>query len=179
MISVEDGTTSVTKTEKLSFTKTANMTRAARSAASRLLPQSIAGRAQNAEAVCGYLPWKIVAKRHGLYNQLGGGNSSTGRAPDCGSDGCGFDSRFPPQIFPSRCANPCSDGRLPLSSFFPSSRNELCLRLACFSGYNALCKKTACTASFSHFAIQLRRSVLSSSACSTECGPAATRRFAS
>jgi hypothetical protein len=29
----------------------------------------------------------------------GGGNSSTGRAPDCGSDGCGFDSRFPPQHF--------------------------------------------------------------------------------
>jgi hypothetical protein len=28
---------------------------------------------------------------------VGGGNSSTGRAPDCGSDGCGFDSRFPPQ----------------------------------------------------------------------------------
>ena len=26
-----------------------------------------------------------------------GGNSSIGRAPDCGSDGCGFDSRFPPQ----------------------------------------------------------------------------------
>jgi hypothetical protein len=33
------------------------------------------------------------------YNRCGGGNSSTGRAPDCGSDGCGFDSRFPPQIF--------------------------------------------------------------------------------
>src|SRR5580700_4570202 len=32
------------------------------------------------------------------YNEDGGGNSSTGRAPDCGSDGCGFDSRFPPQI---------------------------------------------------------------------------------
>ncbi len=31
----------------------------------------------------------------------GGGNSSTGRAPDCGSDGCGFDSRFPPQVFKS------------------------------------------------------------------------------
>jgi hypothetical protein len=31
----------------------------------------------------------------------GGGNSSTGRAPDCGSDGCGFDSRFPPQSFPA------------------------------------------------------------------------------
>jgi hypothetical protein len=30
-----------------------------------------------------------------------GGNSSTGRAPDCGSDGCGFDSRFPPQILHS------------------------------------------------------------------------------
>src|SRR5438270_13758915 len=28
-----------------------------------------------------------------------GGNSSTGRAPDCGSGGCGFDSRFPPQVF--------------------------------------------------------------------------------
>src|SRR5437773_630307 len=26
-----------------------------------------------------------------------GGSSSTGRAPDCGSDGCGFDSRLPPQ----------------------------------------------------------------------------------
>src|SRR5438874_11321175 len=25
-----------------------------------------------------------------------GGSSSTGRAPDCGSDGCGFDSRLPP-----------------------------------------------------------------------------------
>ena len=36
-----------------------------------------------------------------LYNHHGGGNSSTGRAPDCGSDGCGFDSRFPPQIFPA------------------------------------------------------------------------------
>ena len=33
-----------------------------------------------------------------LYNQKHGGNSSTGRAPDCGSDGCGFDSRFPPQF---------------------------------------------------------------------------------
>src|SRR5258708_1657584 len=32
------------------------------------------------------------------YNEDGGGNSSTGRAPDCGSDGCGFVSRFPPQI---------------------------------------------------------------------------------
>src|SRR6266513_1212994 len=28
-----------------------------------------------------------------------GGSSSTGRAPDCGSDGCGFDSRLPPQYF--------------------------------------------------------------------------------
>ena len=35
------------------------------------------------------------------YNEGGGGNSSTGRAPDCGSDGCGFDSRFPPQNSPA------------------------------------------------------------------------------
>jgi hypothetical protein len=33
---------------------------------------------------------------------VGGGNSSTGRAPDCGSDGCGFDSRFPPQNYSFR-----------------------------------------------------------------------------
>src|SRR5580698_3564358 len=26
-----------------------------------------------------------------------GGSSSTGRASDCGSDGCGFNSRLPPQ----------------------------------------------------------------------------------
>jgi hypothetical protein len=37
------------------------------------------------------------------YNEDGGGNSSTGRAPDCGSDGCGFDSRFPPQIYLLSC----------------------------------------------------------------------------
>ena len=30
-----------------------------------------------------------------------GGNSSTGRALDCGSSGCGFDSRFPPQLLTS------------------------------------------------------------------------------
>ena len=41
-----------------------------------------------------------------LYNHGGGGNSSTGRAPDCGSDGCGFDSRFPPQNFPRGDAPP-------------------------------------------------------------------------
>jgi hypothetical protein len=40
--------------------------------------------------------------------EAGGGNSSTGRAPDCGSDGCGFDSRFPPQVLQSSCG----DGRL-------------------------------------------------------------------
>src|SRR5579864_524424 len=27
-----------------------------------------------------------------------GGSSSTGRAPDCGSGRCGFDSRLPPQL---------------------------------------------------------------------------------
>jgi hypothetical protein len=44
--------------------------------------------------------WPAASDSRGwrLYNQRGGGNSSTGRAPDCGSDGCGFDSRFPPQI---------------------------------------------------------------------------------
>ena len=44
------------------------------------------------------LPFLTCAKRS-CYNRSGGGNSSTGRAPDCGSDGCGFDSRFPPQNF--------------------------------------------------------------------------------
>ena len=44
--------------------------------------------------------WKAkTTRKMGCYNQSGGGNSSTGRAPDCGSDGCGFDSRFPPQNF--------------------------------------------------------------------------------
>jgi hypothetical protein len=46
-------------------------------------------------------PKAKTARKMGCYNQAGGGNSSTGRAPDCGSDGCGFDSRFPPQNFPS------------------------------------------------------------------------------
>jgi hypothetical protein len=42
----------------------------------------------------------LTSANRSCYNQQGGGNSSTGRAPDCGSDGCGFDSRFPPQKFP-------------------------------------------------------------------------------
>ncbi len=50
---------------------------------------------------------KTVPKM-GCYNQGGGGNSSTGRAPDCGSDGCGFDSRFPPQNYSS--VTPASEG---------------------------------------------------------------------
>ena len=41
----------------------------------------------------------LTSPNRSCYNQRGGGNSSTGRAPDCGSDGCGFDSRFPPQKF--------------------------------------------------------------------------------
>src|SRR5438270_7255608 len=35
-----------------------------------------------------------------------GGSSSTGRAPDCGSGRCGFDSHLPPQscaLFPATC----------------------------------------------------------------------------
>jgi hypothetical protein len=51
-----------------------------------------------------------------LYNQDGGGNSSTGRAPDCGSDGCGFDSRFPPQTF-----SPVPTRRPSLSHFLPGN----------------------------------------------------------
>jgi hypothetical protein len=42
----------------------------------------------------------LTSANRSCYNQQGGGNSSTGRAPDCGSDGCGFDSRFPPQKSP-------------------------------------------------------------------------------
>jgi hypothetical protein len=49
-----------------------------------------------------------------LYNQGGGGNSSTGRAPDCGSDGCGFDSRFPPQSFSSSITSQSDPLTLPL-----------------------------------------------------------------
>ena len=41
----------------------------------------------------------LTSAQRSCYNRDGGGNSSTGRAPDCGSDGCGFDSRFPPQNF--------------------------------------------------------------------------------
>src|ERR1700677_3668838 len=52
-------------------------------------------------------PPLLTSPNFSCYNQRGGGNSSTGRAPDCGSDGCGFDSRFPPQSFSSlRLANP-------------------------------------------------------------------------
>ena len=61
---------------------------------------------QRLTASCGL---RLVASDMGearLYNQRGGGNSSTGRAPDCGSDGCGFDSRFPPQNFPSHGGPP-------------------------------------------------------------------------
>src|SRR5579872_5783065 len=36
-------------------------------------------------------PLVIIARR--------GGSSSTGRAPDCGSGRCGFDSRLPPQKY--------------------------------------------------------------------------------
>jgi hypothetical protein len=46
-------------------------------------------------------PVFLTSANRNCYNHDGGGNSSTGRAPDCGSDGCGFDSRFPPQNFPS------------------------------------------------------------------------------
>src|ERR1022692_2902814 len=58
-----------------------------------------------------HVPGKaILTSANGnCYNQRGGGNSSTGRAPDCGSDGCGFDSRFPPQIFPARGASVDAD----------------------------------------------------------------------
>jgi hypothetical protein len=55
--------------------------------------------------------WKSAShsRERRLYNHHGGGNSSTGRAPDCGSDGCGFDSRFPPQNLSS--SPPLSSGR--------------------------------------------------------------------
>jgi hypothetical protein len=36
-----------------------------------------------------------------------GGSSSTGRASDCGSDGCGFNSRLPPQCFSELQSLPC------------------------------------------------------------------------
>ena len=55
---------------------------------------------------------------------LCGGNSSTGRAPDCGSGGCGFDSRFPPQFLVRR--------KLPGDSYFGcSNRVKLCLGFVC------------------------------------------------
>jgi hypothetical protein len=35
----------------------------------------------------------------GIMLSVCGGSSSIGRASDCGSDGCGFNSRLPPQCF--------------------------------------------------------------------------------
>jgi hypothetical protein len=58
-----------------------------------MVEKSVLGRAAQSRRA-----YRKTTLKIGCYNQRGGGNSSTGRAPDCGSDGCGFDSRFPPQI---------------------------------------------------------------------------------
>src|ERR1700730_6419708 len=111
---------------------------------------------------------KLSCYRRSCYNEDGGGNSSTGRAPDCGSDGCGFDSRFPPQIYllscrgalvptlpqslrdaidfkPKTSAPSKRDGRLQAGPKQPSNLGEkVCDSLLCASSLCASLPQASC-----------------------------------